>query len=169
MSKPMDSSDNKAPVKPKKTKRSKRSKAFRKKQKALWAGRIKENKERLLTALKTTLGVVTPACELVNISRETFYKYYADDLAFKAAADGMQEIALDFAENSLYKQIQAQNTQATTFYLKTKGKRRGYIERTEIDHTTQGKPIIAPPLKHLSVEEIERLLKEGDDPAGAKE
>ncbi len=41
---------------------------------------------------------------------------------------------MDFAESQLYKQIKEGSTAATIFYLKTKGKKRGYIERQEIEH-----------------------------------
>jgi len=42
------------------------------------------------------------------------------------------------------KQIQEGQTAATIFYLKTKGKARGYVERSEIDHTTKGEAIQIP-------------------------
>ena len=41
-------------------------------------------------------------------------------------------MALDFAESQLHKQIQNGEVSSTIFYLKTKGKKRGYIERQEI-------------------------------------
>ena len=42
-----------------------------------------------------------------------------------------QGVALDMAESQLHKQILGGNTSATIFYLKTKGKNRGYVERHE--------------------------------------
>ena len=41
-------------------------------------------------------------------------------------------MSIDLSEASLLRQIQNNNTSATIFYLKTKGKNRGYVERTEI-------------------------------------
>ena len=46
--------------------------------------------------------------------------------------EDLQDITLDFAESQLHKQIKDGNTTATIFLLKTKGKKRGYIERSEI-------------------------------------
>jgi len=89
-------------------------------------------KSRLLEALESSLGVVTTACKKANVSRKTFYQYCNDDPEFKKAVDDIENIALDFAESQLHKQIQGGNTAATIFYLKTKGKKRGYVERQEI-------------------------------------
>tara|TARA_R100000935_G_scaffold28627_2_gene48988 strand:- start:416 stop:772 length:357 start_codon:yes stop_codon:yes gene_type:complete len=89
-------------------------------------------KENLLKNLEKSLGVVTTACKNSSCSRETFYKYCKDDEVFKDKVKDIENIALDFAESQLHKQIQDGNTSATIFYLKTKGKTRGYIERQEI-------------------------------------
>ena len=39
---------------------------------------------------------------------------------------------LDFAETNLHQQIMEGNTTATIFLLKTRGRKRGYIERQNI-------------------------------------
>jgi len=89
-------------------------------------------KENLLKALEKSLGVVTAACRQADCSRETFYKYCKDDPEFKAKVEDISNIAIDFAESQLHKQIQDGSTSATIFYLKTKAKQRGYVERQEI-------------------------------------
>lgn len=94
-------------------------------------GHIK--KEAVLQALEKTLGIVTTAVKQVGISRSTFYKWYKEDKEFKAQVDDIAEVALDYAESRLHKQIGDDNVSATIFYLKTKGKKRGYIERQEVD------------------------------------
>ena len=94
-------------------------------------------KGNLLEALEQSLGVVTTACKIVDCNRSTFYKYYNNDLKFRESVDELQNMTLDFAESQLHKQIQDGNTTATIFYLKTKGKRRGYIERKEVEVTAE--------------------------------
>ena len=90
-------------------------------------------KDALLTALENSLGVVTTACKSVEVGRSTFYKWLNEDEAFKKAVDDIENIALDEVESELFKQIKGGNTTATIFYLKTKGKKRGYTERNEIE------------------------------------
>jgi len=97
-------------------------------------------KKAILQALQKSLGVVTEACDKVGINRTTFYKYYNEDQEFRKAADEMQEVSLDFAESQLFEQMRNGSAAATIFYLKTKGKKRGYIEKSEIGFAQDGLP-----------------------------
>jgi hypothetical protein len=90
-------------------------------------------KKAMLEALEKSLGVVTSACKTVDISRETHYRWLREDADYKAAVEGLSDVALDFAESQLHKQIKEGNSTATIFFLKTKGKKRGYIERQEVE------------------------------------
>jgi len=87
----------------------------------------------MIKALEKSLGVVTIACKEVDIARKTHYEWYNEDAEYRKAVDDLSDVALDFAESMLHKQIQEKDTTATIFYLKTKGKKRGYIERSEMD------------------------------------
>lgn len=91
-------------------------------------------KKNLLLALEKSLGVVTNACKSVGCHRSTYYEYYNNDEQFRKDVDDLQNVCLDFAESQLHKQILDGNTTATIFLLKTKGKKRGYVERQEIQH-----------------------------------
>lgn len=86
----------------------------------------------MIEALIKSLGVVTTACNQVGIARKTHYEWYKEDEEYQRSVDDISDVALDFAESMLHKQIQDKDTTATIFYLKTKGKKRGYIERTEV-------------------------------------
>jgi hypothetical protein len=98
------------------------------------SNKIGQTKKAIIEALEKSLGVVTTACKQVGIARSTFYEYLKNDKDFENQVSDIQNIALDFAESQLHKQIQSGNTSATIFYLKTKGKNRGYVERQEIKH-----------------------------------
>ena len=90
-------------------------------------------KKLMLEALQQTLGVVSAACMQVGIERKTHYRWMESDKKYKAEVEDLTNVALDFAESKLLGQIKSNNTAATIFYLKTKGKKRGYVE--QIEHT----------------------------------
>ena len=89
-------------------------------------------KKALIEALEASLGVVSSACRAAEVGRTTYYLWRKEDPEFAKTCDEIENIALDFVESQLFKQIKNENTAATIFYLKTKGKNRGYSERTEI-------------------------------------
>lgn len=86
----------------------------------------------MIEALEKSLGIVTTACKSVGIARSTHYEWLGSDPEYKAAVEGVADIALDFAESQLHKQIEKGEVSSTIFYLKTKGKGRGYVEKTEL-------------------------------------
>lgn len=97
----------------------------------------KENvlKDNLLKALELTLGIVSDACKKANVHRSTHYRWLKEDPEYKAKVDSIEDLALDFAETALHRQIKRNNVVATIFLLKTRGKKRGYIEKTEVEHS----------------------------------
>jgi len=94
--------------------------------------RTEHHKKAMIAALEKSLGIVTTACKKVGIGRTTFYDWIKEDKEFAKEVNQIQDIALDFAESQLHSQIGDGSTAATIFYLKTKGKKRGYVERQEI-------------------------------------
>lgn len=97
-----------------------------------------QNKKKVLEALEKTLGIVTTACKKCNISRTQFYIWVKEDAEFSKAVDSVEGMALDFAESKLMENIGSKKETSIIFYLKTKGKKRGYIEKQEIDHKHEG-------------------------------
>jgi len=106
-------------------------------------------KQAMLEALEASMGVVSTACQLVEISRRTHYDWLAKDEAYKKAVAEIENVALDFAESKLFKNIEKAKEASIFFYLKTKGKKRGYIERQEIkmDGSIESKVIEWTPAK----------------------
>lgn len=90
-------------------------------------------KKNLIEALKRNAGLISYACEAVGCERSTYYDYYNGDEHFRKAVDDISESVVDYSEKALIKQIKKGNTTAIIFHLKCKGKKRGYVERQEID------------------------------------
>ena len=114
------------------------------------------NKQLMLEKLEFHLGIVSKACKDANICRTTHYQWMNDDPEYNKAVNDISEFAIDFVESELFRQIKDGNVTAIIFYLKTKGKKRGYIEKLGIDFNNQ----TAPDLSELTTEQIITLLDE---------
>ena len=87
--------------------------------------------ERIIAAIRESRGLLTLAAQKAGVTYQTVWHYTQDYPSVKKAVEESREVILDFAEGKLYKQINEGNTAAIIFFLKTKGKSRGYIERQE--------------------------------------
>lgn len=125
--------------------------------------RVDTLKKTLLTALGRSLGNVSDACKKANISRTYFYELKNEDPEFFQAVEDISESALDLTETALLRQIQDGNMTGIIFMLKTRGRKRGFIEVVEQQHS--GKDGGAIQFENISLEKrIEALkLLEGDD------
>lgn len=115
--------------------------------------KVDKHKKELLEALNKHRGVISHACNSVGISRTQYYNYCNEDEEFSKLADEAQENAIDFVESKLFEKIdgisvlrytakgeeeiyeQPPSDTAIIFYLKTKGRKRGYVEKQEITNT----------------------------------
>lgn len=93
----------------------------------------------MLSALEVSMGVVATAADEVGISRTNHYKWMKESPAYKENYEALSNKALDYAESKLMELIGRGNTAAVIFFLKTKGKDRGYVERQEVQ-VQQDKP-----------------------------
>ena len=118
-----------------------------------------DKKQAMINALSQTMGIVTQAVKICGISSRTHHTWMKEDEEYAFAVQEITDLAIDFAEKKLFELIdgaskevvthngrivtikEAPNTSATIFYLKTKGKKRGYVERQEITGE-EGRPII---------------------------
>ena len=97
--------------------------------------RVTAYKAAMLEALQNSRGVVTTACEASGVPRSSFYRYMEDDTVFAEAVKDIDNTAIDFVENKLFQQIETGNTACIIFFLKTRAKHRGYVEKTETEHS----------------------------------
>ena len=87
-----------------------------------------KKKKIFLDALQRAAGNIHLSCKAVPVARSTVYKWLAEDEKFKTSVNDIQEELIDLAESMLLKNIKEGKTAEIIFYLKTKGKDRGYIE-----------------------------------------
>lgn len=106
------------------------------------------------------MGNKTEIATALGVSRYSLYKWIGDDLVLKEAIKQQEEANIDFTEGKLFARIKGYDhpdvhisnyqgeitvTDLTKhyppdptsiiFFLKTKAKHRGYVERQEIDLT----------------------------------
>ena len=86
-----------------------------------------------LAAYEKSLGVLKPACEMTGMCRKTIWEWRKKYPEFDEACHECEETAVDFVETKLYKLINDGAEASTIFYLKTKGRKRGYVEKQEMD------------------------------------
>jgi len=102
------------------------------------ANKNKVSDKQIIEALKATHGFQSQACKLLerqlNISFTTsaMSKRISASEEIKSALSEMLTADLDYAENKMWELIKNGNVAALLFYLKTKGKERGYAERREL-------------------------------------
>ena len=98
-------------------------------------------KKMLIESLENSLGIVSTACTKVNISRSSFYKWYKEDEEFRKKVDEIDSVKLDFVESQLFKNIQNLKEKSIIFYLQHKGHKRGYIQKQNINLTSNEEKI----------------------------
>ena len=98
-------------------------------------------KKMLIESLENSLGIVSTACNKANISRSSFYKWYKEDEDFRKKVDEIDSVKLDFVESQLFKNIQNLKEKSIIFYLQHKGHKRGYIQKQNINLTSNEEKI----------------------------
>lgn len=91
---------------------------------------------------------VSATCSAIGCTRWAFYKWKDKDPKLAQMLEEAYESIIDFAESKLVEHINEGDITSLIFFLKTKGKKRGYVEKTEQD---------------LNVNPFEKLMQELPD------
>jgi hypothetical protein len=109
-----------------------------------------------LIAYEKSLGVLKPACDMTGMCRKTIWEWRKKYPEFDAACHDCEETAVDFVETKLYKLINDGAEASTIFYLKTKGRKRGYVEKHEVDMSAEVKGVTV----NVTNQETAQVLKD---------
>ena len=74
---------------------------------------------------------ISATCKKIGISRRTYYKWCENNPEFKNLVNDELESLIDLAETKLQQNIMEGKEQSIFFFLKTKGKSRGYVETVD--------------------------------------
>lgn len=104
--------------------------------------------EKVAEVYSKKAGNVSSTCSALGIDRNTFMAWREKYPKLAQLLDEVDESLIDFSESKLLEQINAGNLTAIIFHLKTKGKKRGYVESVE---------------QNLNVNPFEKLMQELPD------
>ena len=90
--------------------------------------------KQFIKAIPNTGGIITKIAERVGCAWHTAKKYIEQYPTIQQAYQNECERVLDIAESALIKSVTEQEAWAVKYILSTKGKKRGYVERQELEH-----------------------------------
>mgnify|MGYP003675628826 CR=1 FL=1 len=103
--------------------------------------RTKINKDRLLKALESSLGVITTALKSTDLSRTNFYKWLQEDEQFAKDVQEIENIQQDFIKSKYYECIKDKVPSVVIHAAKT---RLGWNETNRVDITSGDRAINMP-------------------------
>jgi hypothetical protein len=119
--------------------------------------RFEPPEEQVAESIKKLNGNIAAVCKELGTTRGTFQHYCERHPAIATVLYESREEMLDMAESSLYRRVLAGESWAVCFFLKTQGRKRGYIERAETFRLNVD-------LNELTLEQLERLAS-GEHPS----
>jgi hypothetical protein len=97
---------------------------------------------QFIEAIRGSGGIVSTIAKRVGCTWHTARKYIDDYPTVTRAYADETESVTDLAETALIKAIQDGDIGAVKYYLSTKGKHRGYVERQELTGADGGAVVV---------------------------
>ncbi len=97
---------------------------------------IKREKATFLKAMEESLGIVSDAAKLCDISPSNHYDWMKSDEEYVKRIDAIGELVKDFGESALHKNVKKGKERSVYFFLERRARDRGYGKT--LDLTTKG-------------------------------
>jgi hypothetical protein len=94
--------------------------------------------DQVIAKIEQNKGNVAAVARAFGVSRRTILRFADEHPTVKTALADARESMLDNAESVLYKKVLEGSTAELIFFLKTQGRTRGYVERSEISGPNGG-------------------------------
>lgn len=92
--------------------------------------------EQIIDAIKGSCGIITNVAENLGVSWDTANKRVKNGSEeVKRAFLDETERVIDKAESNVFEALEQKDLQMSKWVLATIGKRRGYSEKTEVEHS----------------------------------
>jgi hypothetical protein len=95
--------------------------------------------DQVVQAIRESNGLLASAAVRLKCRYQTVWSYAQRYPEVQKAIEEQKETVLDLAEGKLYQAIQKGEAWAICFYLKTQGRKRGFLERHDIELTGKDK------------------------------
>ena len=76
-----------------------------------------------------SIGNISRICKTVNISRQQYYRWLENDEKFKQAIRDEEAGLIDLVESQAFILIIEKNPTMIKYFLQTRGKDRGYVDK----------------------------------------
>ena len=111
---------------------------------------LKFSVDQVIEAVRHNRGILTLAARELGCTRQTIHNYANRYATIASEVTSQRESFLDLAETKLIEQVQNGNITAIIFTLKTIGKSRGYVERTEMTGS-DGSPLLSTATRVVTI------------------
>ncbi len=110
-------------------------------------------------AITNTGGLYSFAAARLGVTASTVSRRVLKSERLQEAVRSASDKSLDLAESALMKAVEAGEAWAVCFYLKCKGKGRGYVERQEITGRDGGPVVGVGVVAEMSDAELNAILE----------
>lgn len=94
---------------------------------------LAEKKANFIRVLTDCLGIVSQAVQQTGVPYKTFCHWRDTDMEFaEMLTNDVEDRAIDYVESKLLKRVKDEDTSSIQFFLRTRGRRRGYGDETKV-------------------------------------
>lgn len=96
------------------------------------ARRGKISNKTIVEVYSKKAGNLTATASSLGLARKTLERWRESDSKLAEMLNDIDESLIDYTESKLMESINEGNVTSILFFLKTKGKKRGYVEQNEV-------------------------------------
>jgi len=126
---------------------------------------VRKTDAEMETALRETGGLMTLAAKRLGVDYKTVWRRVHGSAKLQQTIADVTEVKLDVAEAALMKGITNGDGWAVCFFLKCRGKGRGYVERQELTGANGG-PVAISAFERMSEDELRRIADADEAKSG---
>ena len=104
----------------------------------------KRTAEEVVQAVRGSGGILSHIANKLGVSRPTLWAYVKKWPEVAQAIEDERESVLDLGETELIKAVKRQESWAICFLLKCQGKKRGWVEKQQMDHSSSDGTMTPP-------------------------